>query len=211
MTLSFARRERYALCETARAVGPTAPTLCGEWTARDLLAHLVVREHTVLAAAGIAIGPLSSFNERAMAKTARRPYDDLVQRVHDVGLTPYRLPGVEKVANTLEYFVHHEDLLRAQPAWQPRELDPADEDLLWSQLRLPARASAKKAGAPLVLARSDRPGQTIALGSDEGTVTITGRVSELVELMFGRHQLRDVTYDGPADAVATVRAADFSA
>ena len=46
--MSLARVERHALADTARTVGPDAPTLSGDWTARDLLAHLLVREHSPL-------------------------------------------------------------------------------------------------------------------------------------------------------------------
>ena len=33
-----------ALCDLFEEVGPDAPTLCGDWTTRDLAAHLVMRE-----------------------------------------------------------------------------------------------------------------------------------------------------------------------
>ena len=52
----------------------------------------------------------------AIAKAARR-LPDMVKKLYDLGLTPYRLPGVERLTNLLEYFVHHEDLRRAQPGW----------------------------------------------------------------------------------------------
>ena len=42
--MTAAQRERAALVETMRSVGPDAPTLCGDWTTRDLAAHLVTRE-----------------------------------------------------------------------------------------------------------------------------------------------------------------------
>ena len=54
---TFARRERAALCNTLRAVGPDAPTLCTGWTARDLAAHLVVREHAPIGSLGIWVDP----------------------------------------------------------------------------------------------------------------------------------------------------------
>ena len=49
--MSAVQRERDALVELVRAVGPDAPTLCEGWTTRDLLAHtalpvLVVRQRT---------------------------------------------------------------------------------------------------------------------------------------------------------------------
>ena len=41
---SLARRERHALCDLALTLGPDAPTLCGDWTVAELVAHLLVRE-----------------------------------------------------------------------------------------------------------------------------------------------------------------------
>ena len=72
LPLPLARRERHALCDTALALGADAPTLCGGWTARDLVAHLLVRENSILGAAGISISPLAGLTERAMARAARR-------------------------------------------------------------------------------------------------------------------------------------------
>src|SRR5437763_933578 len=54
--MTAAQRERAALVETMRTVGPNAPTLCGDWTTRDLAAHLVVREGRLDATAGVAVG-----------------------------------------------------------------------------------------------------------------------------------------------------------
>ena len=50
--MTAASRERAALVTTMRAVGPDAPTLCGDWTTRDLAAHLVLRERRPDAAPG---------------------------------------------------------------------------------------------------------------------------------------------------------------
>jgi hypothetical protein len=46
------------------------------------------------------------------------------------------------------------------------------------------------------------------VGSGE-VVTITGPPSELVLELYGRRSVAEVAYDGPTDAVATVRAASF--
>lgn len=56
---AFARSERLALCETLRAVGPDAPTLCEGWLTRDLAAHLVLRESRPDAAPGIVVSALA--------------------------------------------------------------------------------------------------------------------------------------------------------
>ena len=149
MTLSLARRERLELCDLALALGEDAPTLCEGWVAKDLIGHLVIREHRPLAGVGIAVPVLSGLAEWEMTKVKRRDFAVLVEKVRDPGFTPYALPPVDRLANTLEYFVHHEDLRRAQPGWEPRELDPADqaEAVVADQAR--GRGLARRAGVPL--------------------------------------------------------------
>ena len=41
--------ERLGLCSLFDELGPAAPTLLGGWTAHDLAAHLVLREHDLVA------------------------------------------------------------------------------------------------------------------------------------------------------------------
>jgi uncharacterized protein (TIGR03085 family) len=209
VTDTLVRRERHALCDTALALGPDVPTLCGDWTARDLVAHLYVRETGWWGpAAGITFSPMAGVTDRAMARASRPPFPDMVQKLYHPRLTPYRLPGVERVTNTLEYFVHHEDLRRAQPGWEPRELPAADEDELWKLLPGSAKLGTRKTGIPIVIRRSDRPGQeaTVRKGSDP--VVVTGRPSELVLFFFGRSELHEVTFDGPPEVVTRLREAE---
>ena len=49
--MGYSRQERQALCDDLQAAGPDAPTLCVGWTARDLAAHLVLRERRLDAGA----------------------------------------------------------------------------------------------------------------------------------------------------------------
>jgi hypothetical protein len=50
--------ERSQLCDLLEELGPGAPTLLGPWTARDLAAHLILRERDHLAAPGLVLaGP----------------------------------------------------------------------------------------------------------------------------------------------------------
>ena len=53
----LAQTERAALCDTALQVGEDQPTLSGEWTVKDLVVHLLVREGSP-AAVGILVKPL---------------------------------------------------------------------------------------------------------------------------------------------------------
>jgi uncharacterized protein (TIGR03085 family) len=208
VTDTLVRRERHALCDTALALGPDVPTLCGDWTARDLVAHLLVRENSMIGAPGISISPLAGLTDRAMARASRKPFPRMVEKLYDPGLTPYRLPGVERLTNTLEYFVHHEDLRRAQPGWEPRELPAADEDELWKLLPGSAKLATRKVGVPILVRRSDRPDQEATVRRGADPVVVTGRPSELVLFFFGRDQLHEVTFDGPPEAVTRLQVAD---
>ena len=201
--MSLARSERTALCDLALALGEDAPTLCGDWTAKELVAHLLVRERSPLGAAGIALRPLSGLTDRAMARAARADFAVMVERLRSPGLTPYVLPVVERALNTLEYFVHHEDLRRAQPDWTPRQLSRHDESMLWAAAKVAGIGLVRPAGVPVRIARSDRPATaTLRRGADP--VLATGLPSELALFLYGRPSV-GVELTGPPDRVEALR------
>lgn len=204
----LARRERLALCDLALALGEDAPTLCGGWSAKDLVVHLLVREHSPLGAAGIVLPPLEPLTQRAMSRVGRQDFTVLVERLRRPGLTPYALPPVEAVLNTLEYFVHHEDLRRAQPGWEPRLLDRRDESRLWAAIGTAGRGLVRPAGVPVLIRRADS-GREKVLRRGADPVVVTGPPSEIALLLFGREQVRGVELTGPPDAVATLRRSDL--
>lgn len=206
--MRLARRERLALCDLARSVGPDAPTLCGGWDAADLVAHLLVRERDPLGSLGIAVGALSGLTDRAMRRARARDFEASVRRLRSPGITPYALPPVEVLANTLEYLVHHEDLRRGRPDWTPRTLAPADLDLVWRLGTGAGRMLVRPAGVPVRVVRSDT-GASTTVRSGADPVVITGPVVEVVLVLFGRSAVQDVSYDGPPDAVAALRDADL--
>lgn len=206
VSIPFARRERQALCTAALEAGPEAPTLCEGWTVRDLVCHLLVRERVPWAAPGIVIPALAGLADRATASLRRRPFVLLVERLADTRRTPLAIDGVERAVNTLELFVHHEDIRRGRPGWAPRALDPADEAELWRQLSGMGRLLARPAGVPVVISDGSR---TATLRRGPEPVTITGPVGELTMFLFGRHELGSLSFDGPPDAVAKVRSASF--
>jgi len=209
-TTALARRERHALCDLALEVGPDAPTLCGDWSVRDLVAHLLVREHHVMGALGIAVPRLSGWTDRAMQRVSRQPLPQMVAQLREPGRTPYAVPVVERVANTLEYVVHHEDVRRAQPDWSPRDLAREDQDRVWSSIKLAGRALVRVAGVPVVIERADVPGTRATLRGGVDPVVVSGLPTEVTMLLFGRDQVRGVTVQGPPDRVATFTSAGFA-
>jgi uncharacterized protein (TIGR03085 family) len=208
VTPPLARRERHELCDLALEVGEDAPTLCGDWTVKQLVAHLLVRENRPWAAAGIVVPPLSGLTDRSMARMERRDFGVLVEKLRDPGLTMYRLPPAEVAFNTLEYFVHHEDIRRAQPGWSPRDLAAADLGLIWKLGRGSGRLMARRMGVPVTIRRSDT-GDEAVLRSGSDPVVVSGPPGEVVLFLFGRDYAQDLEFDGPAEAVAKVQGADL--
>ena len=208
MTPPLARRERHELCDLALTVGEDAPTLCGDWTVKDLVVHLLVRENRPWSAAGIIIPPLAGLTDRSMERMSRQEFGVLVEKLRDPGLTAYRLKPLEVAFNTLEYFVHHEDIRRATAGWKPRDLDPDDVDLIWKLGRGSGRLMARRVEAPFRIRRSDT-GAEATLSSGDDPVVVSGPPGEVVLFLFGRDQVRDLEFEGPPEAVAKVREADF--
>jgi uncharacterized protein (TIGR03085 family) len=202
----LARREREALCDLALVLGEDAPTLSGDWTAKELFAHLHLREHSLLGAPGLLIPALSGLTNREMARIGRQDFTVLVERVRGRGWTPYAIAPVDKAVNTLEYFVHHEDLRRAQPGWTPRELPPDDQSTLWSAIRLFGRGLVRPAGVPVRIRRTDTGAEATLRGGADPAV-LAGLPSEIVMFLYGRDQHRELEFSGPDTRIERLRGA----
>ena len=210
---SFATTERAELRETALAAGPDAPTLCGDWTVLDLLAHLVVREGDLLAAPGIMLSPLSGLTDRAMAKARTDGLEKLVERFERPPLlSPFRIPAVDRLANSMELFVHHEDIRRAQTDWSVRDLGDDAQRVLWRSIGTAGKALVRPAGCPVSIrwdvAGSERV-QVLRAGDDP--VVVGGPPGEIALFCFGRAQHTGLDLDGPEDRVAMLREASLGA
>jgi uncharacterized protein (TIGR03085 family) len=205
MTTSMARRERDQLCDTALSAGATAPTLCGDWDVQHLVAHLLVRERSVIGAPGILLPPLAGLTDRETDRMARRDLGRLVGEVRKArGFLS--LPVVDQLTNTLEFFVHHEDIRRAQPDWSPRDLSPDDQATLWRAISVSGRGLVRPAGVPVVL-RNTLTGQKATLRRGSNPVEVSGPPAELVMFLFGRAQTRGLEFAGSEAAVTRLRAA----
>ena len=207
---TFARRERERLCDLALEVGPEAPTLCAGWSTRDLLAHLRARESDVTALPGLVVPSLERFAEKAMRRQSKRDFDAVVADVRrgPPTLSPLRLPGADKAVNTLEYFVHHEDIRRAAPGWEPRPLERWEQSAIWAPLKVVARGLTRPASVGVEIERTDG-GDRRRVRNGSPSVTVRGLPSEVALFLFGRGDQAQVELDGDADDVAALRATSF--
>jgi len=198
---THAKRERLLLADILEAEGPEAPTLCEGWNTRDLAAHVVVRERRPDAAGGILVKQLASRLDRVMAEFTAKSYEELIQliRTGPPRFSPFQLKQIDEASNTVEFYVHTEDVRRAQPGWTPRTLDPVFQDALWSRLERTARLMGRTVPTGLVLRRPD--GQTAVAHRGTPVVTVTGEPSELLLFTLGRQNAADVELDGDKAAI----------
>lgn len=206
--VSLAQDERSQLVRTLLDVGPDAPTMCGEWTAADLAAHLVVRERRLDASPGIFLAPLAGYTERVQRSVASKPFTSVVEEIRTGPpmWSPFAL--LDPLINLGEMFVHHEDLRRAGESWTRRVLPTAVENRLWLQVRLVGRAGHRSAPVPVHVRTPDGRQATFKGGSGRG-VTVVGEPSELLLYAFGRDRI-EVEFEGSAADVAAVKALDLS-
>ncbi len=205
-----AASERAALSDLLDEVGPDAPTLCAGWTTRDLAAHVVTRERRPDAAAGLVLKQLAGHTEKVQSNAAATPWTALVETVRSgpPRWSPTRLGPVDRLANTIEFYVHHEDVRRAQEPWEPRELPGELADDLHAALGRMIKLLARSVPTGLVLEPTDGRAPLVAK-KGEPSVTVRGPVGELVLFVYGRQDHARVDLEGEPASVEAIRSASF--
>ncbi|MBB3748615.1 uncharacterized protein (TIGR03085 family) [Mycolicibacterium sp. BK634] len=208
----FDAQERAALCDLFVRLGPDAPTLLDGWTTKDLAAHLLLRERDPLAAPGLVIpGPLARLAERRTAEMVRRrEFGWLVGRLRSgppVGF--FRLPWVRSFPSLNEFFVHHEDVRRANGLGPRDDLGPALEAALWRNVERGARfLSRRLRGVGLDIVWTGT-GERVTVRAGDPTAELSGPPGELLMYLFGRQAAAQVEIAGPPTAVDGVRNGHF--
>ncbi|EWT02910.1 hypothetical protein N865_00795 [Intrasporangium oryzae NRRL B-24470] len=202
-----AKSERLLLCDELDRIGPDAPTLCEGWDTADLAAHLYIREHRPDLEAGRIVPFLSDRRDREQHRIADADFPGLVARVRAgaPAWNPMSRPRIDELANLIEFFVHHEDVRRAQPGWTARRL-PADlERALWTAMRRSARLMYRKAPTGIVLIAPGLGRYAAKLPDAHGTVIVRGEPGELILFSYGRTDVAKVSLEGEPDDVAALR------
>ena len=208
--VAFDAVERARLCDLLDELGPEAPTLLEPWTTRDLAAHLVVREHDSLAGPGLVLpGAWGRLAERRRRALAVRDFTGLVATIRS-GPPPgfFRIGWVRRFPNLNEFFVHHEDVRRANGRG-PRTNELALDEALWRNVsQAPWFLARRLRGAGLEL-RWAATARTVRARRGESTLHMTGPPGELLLYLFGRQRAAEVDIVGPAEAVEALGRARF--
>jgi len=195
------RRERLALCDLFERLGPDAPTLCEGWTTRDLAAHLVVRDTHVLALPGEFLPPFhpitAHYEQRAVDGIE---YPQLIDRLrHGPPRFPLGLIDRGEFTSIHEYFVHHEDVRRAN-GLRARRLSRQLDTALWWRLRTFGPYLVRNLrGLGVRVHTPDGRSAQLLLG--RSGLELTGAVGELFMFGFNRREGARVRVDGSQEAV----------
>jgi uncharacterized protein (TIGR03085 family) len=204
-------QERLELCKLLDELGPSVPTLLDGWSAGDLAAHIVLRERDLVAGLCLVLpGPFQRFAERRRAKLAQsKDFKWLVTRIRrgpPFGF--FRIGWVRRVANLNEFFVHHEDIRRAN-AQPPRELTPAMNAALWRNVRQGAHYLSRRLNACGLEIEWVGTNERVLVQRGEPTAQISGPPGELLLYIFGRQAAAHVNLSGPSGAIAEVQRTHF--
>jgi uncharacterized protein (TIGR03085 family) len=204
-------QERVELCDLFDELGPSVPTLLDGWTAHDLAAHLVLREHDLVAGPCLVLpGPFQRFAEQRRVRLAKRQdFTSLVARIRSgppAGF--FRVGWVRAMANLNEFFVHHEDVRRANRR-EPRSLTPEMNAALWRNVCRSSRYLSRRLHGCGLEVEWAGTNERVTARSGEPTALLSGPPGELLLYIFGRQAAARAQVSGPANAVAAVQRTHF--
>lgn len=199
--------ERSALVTALREAGPGAPTLCAGWRAEQLAAHVVLRESSVLTAAGIVLPPLAARTEQKTQELGARSttpegWADLLARLEAGPARWHPLRWAGDGPQLAELFVHTEDVRRAREGVraEPRPTEAAHAEALWRAVKQASRIALRRPPVSLVLRQPD--GRSVEVGRVDGApVVVDGEPGELLLWVFDRSRVARVRVEGPDPAV----------
>ncbi|GAB7189703.1 maleylpyruvate isomerase family mycothiol-dependent enzyme [Kineococcus sp. NUM-3379] len=159
-----------------------APSLCADWTVRDVAAHLTLAQMGPLRAVGELARAGGRMN-RMIRDTARRqaalPVDEFPRRLRAMAGSRRRAPGVGDLEPLVDVLVHGQDIAvplgRAHPVPTPTALAAADR--VWA-MDWPFRARRRLRGLRLVATDAD-------WAAGEGA-EVRGPLPALLLLLTGR-------------------------
>lgn len=189
--MTFSASERRRLGELLLALGPDAPTLDEGWVTRDLIAHLLTREHN----------PIREFTKGS------QPVTDYESGVHRwMAGPPFLFRYIDPLVNTAENFIHHEDVRRGGGEIEPRDFSETVNTQLTHWARRFGTMTLRKSTVPVILQPTG--GTPLVVGKKHGVaehgddvVRVSGDPGELLLWVTGRDAVR-VTVEGDESRVS---------
>ncbi len=155
-------------------------------------------------------GAFQRFAERRRVRLANR-YDFawLVARIRSGPPSGFfRIGWVRSFPNLNEFFVHHEDVRRAN-GLGPRTLAPELETALGRNVRRSSRYLGRRLRDAGLEIEWGGTSERLRVRPGEPTALLSGPPGELLLYVFGRQSAARVEVTGPAEAIAAVHRARF--
>jgi uncharacterized protein (TIGR03085 family) len=194
--------ERDELCDLLEELGPDGLTLLHPWTTHDLTAHLLVREGDPLAAPGLVVpgawARLAERRRRALAASSYREVVEKLRRGPPWGV--FRLAPIRRVANLNEFFVHHEDVRRANSCG-PRILRTGEDEALFRNVAAARRLLLLRTHAFRLDVEWAGTDTAIRSPGETPRVRLRGLPGELLLYLFGRESAAQVDVSGSQEAL----------
>jgi uncharacterized protein (TIGR03085 family) len=161
----------------------------------------VARERRLDSGPGLVWPPLAAHTDKVRRSIRDRiPWERLITSVRHG--PPRLLRPFDGPMNTAEFFIHVEDVRRAQPDWDVRAISKEMADALWA--RVGAGGMVKKVAATIELVSEGREPKTKGSGP---RIEIRGDPGEQILFASGRQSVANVDIDGDPVLVAQLRSA----
>ncbi|MED5814634.1 maleylpyruvate isomerase family mycothiol-dependent enzyme [Mycolicibacterium sp. 050232] len=204
------KAERAALVESLIALGSSAPTACGTWTAFELAAHLAGEERyggfttfvaRSLVAHGVSVVGTPRMVDAAMRLERRRGFTALVDRLRRP-IPPLLLRPLVAPLTLFEYWTHHDDLIGSNNGGH------AAPAALTESIPLVLRYQFKKLPAGVRMTVSTNDGfHRWSVGTESGPeVSVDGAPRDLIRWLSGRSAPDQISMTGPDVPVQALRA-----
>ena len=197
---SMSRTERAALCNTALEAGRAGTDVVRSLDGQGPGHPPAGPRAGPARRPGILVPQLERLTDRSARRLAAQDFTSLVERVRSgpPRWSPMALPALDRAVNTLEFFVHHEDIRRAAPGWQPRELTEREQRALWKAISVAGKGLVRPAGVPVEIRwPGDEGDRTAVLRKGEDPAVVSGAPAELALFLFGRDQHTGLEFAGP--------------
>ena len=109
-----------------------------------------------------------------------------------------------RLVNGAELFIHHEDVRRGEPGWEPRGADETRDGALWALVSRTGRLLYRR--SPVGVAVRRPTGEQAVIKTGRGLVTVEGEPGEILLHGSGRDAARVELHGEPADVAALTAA-----
>lgn len=191
--------EREEFAKTFLALGEHASTVLPGWDAADLLEHLLLREGAPQLLLGRRLpGRLGAAARQGIEDLRALPWRARVERFR-TGPGRFSIAGrVDALSGQGELLIHHEDLRRAQPGWEPRPPQAERDRSAWRALGVMAPLAMRVAADVTFV--SPQGGRRIGSRHAAGSLRVHGEPLDLLLWVTGRDEIARVRLHGDEGA-----------